>query len=414
MKKFICFLLFTISHSANATGFWDNSLINGSSRTEYPIGKGTGADFLLLDYATDNLPGIEGCQYDAAVAFSGCPGRAGLPNLPDGGTVWGGTLQRFEACGGDDTRIGDSWLGCLTYSQSPYFEIGTPDQFYWVIGANDDPSFDQCNEGPPNLSHPVLPFNSPIDGIYKVGMEDVLTGSEVRKRMQLGIYNSQHDFFCSAIGGFNFSIPFLSVGAQKERGNGSAVGTIAAINNGGMGLLEFKIRISSFVPFDCPVNMTDKCIGTTHIGSHAGIFAIASWNNVHHLLFLELIRTGVVTTLTTPSNSFWNWPVKDSFYYPGANVVIFTAGENLQQSCGIDYPALDPNSNSFTNYAIDIGGLFRCAKSLGFYPDLPDGEIEIEGVHWFVETLGLTGELSLEVEAITMNQDNFIFRSDFE
>lgn len=139
-------------------GFWDTFLLNGNSRTEYPVGKGAGTDFLTLDYQTDNLPGMEGCQFDAETAFSGCPGRAGLGPLPSGNEVWGGTLQRLEACGGDNTRIGDSWIGCISYAQSPYFEIGSPNEFYWVIGPNDDPSFDQCNEGPPNLSHPVLPF----------------------------------------------------------------------------------------------------------------------------------------------------------------------------------------------------------------------------------------------------------------
>lgn len=125
-------ILITFSNYSYSIGFDDNYLTLGNSRTEYTIGKGTGLDYLALDYATDNLPGDEGCQFDAVTAFSGSPGRAGLPNLPNGQPTWGGTLQRFDACNGNNTLIGDSWLGCLSYLSSPY----------WVISANDDPSFE--------------------------------------------------------------------------------------------------------------------------------------------------------------------------------------------------------------------------------------------------------------------------------
>lgn len=376
--------------------------------------KETGLDYLALDYVTDNLPGNEGCQFDAVTAFSGCPGRAGLPNLPNGQPTWGGTLQRFEACNGDNTLIGDSWLGCLSYLSSPYFEIGSPNNSYWVISANDDPSFDQCNEGPPNLSHPVLPYNSPTNNLYKVGMQTILIGSAFKKRMQLEINNSQHDFFCNITNDINFSIPFLSVGAQFERGNSTIIGRLGSDTYGGFSSLGFKMRVKSYVPFDCPTNITPLCQGSSFKGSHAGIYIISTWNNTHHLLFLELLKTGVLSTLTRPDHSLWNWPVKDSFFYPGADIATFSAGTNLQQVCNLDYPELDTSSSNFVDYHIDISALFQCAKNIGYYPDLPNNNVTIEGIHWFAETLGLAGKLSIEIQEINMNLDNLIFRNSFE
>lgn len=408
----ICLLLQSLN--AQSAGFWDDHLINGSARTEYPVGKGTGTDYLNLNYRDNMLTGAEGCQFDAIDSFSGCPGRAGLDNLPNGKPVWAGTLQRAEACSGDDTRIGDSWLGCVSYSDSPYFEIGTPGEFYWVISPNNDHSFEQCKEGPPNLSHPILPFDSPSDGIYKLGMEDVLVnGSDPKKRMQFGIYNTQHSFYCEQTGQFHNSIPFLAIGAQKERGNGQAVGIIGTENKGGKGLLEFNARVSSYVPFDCPVDQFDNCKPTTNAGAHAGIYAIASWNNIHHLLFLEFIREGVYASFVYPAKALWNWPIEDSFYYPGAKIASFATDSSLKESCGLDYSELNLSDNNFSNYKIDLTRLFRCAGNIGYFTDMPKGEIEIEGVHWFIETTGLTGELGLEIQDISLSDDDLIFRDSF-
>ena len=44
---------------------------------------------------------------------------------------------------------------------------------------------------------------------------------------------------------------------------------------------------------------------------------------------------------------------------------------------------------------------------------MPEGEIEIEGVHWFIETAGATGELGLEIEDISISDDDLIFQNSF-
>ena len=414
MYRYIVLIIILIaSFHSEAIGFWDDYLLNGSARTEYPIGKGTGSDYLDLRFNDNDLPGIEGCQFNAADAFTGCPGRAGLEDLPSGIPAWLGTVQHEEACSGDTTRIGDSWIGCLSYSQSPYFEINSPGEFYWVIGPNDDPAFDQCKPGPPNLSHPVLDFNSTEDGIYKVGMEDVLNGPSFKKRLQISINNTQHDFFCNQTGQYQNSIPFLSVGAQKERGNQQAVGLIGTDNKGAQSLLEFNIRAPHYVPFGCPIGVFDVCTINSNFGVHAGIFAIASWNNVHHMVFFDFIREGVYASQPNQAKGLWNWPIKDSFYYPGAEIVAFASSSEINSQCDVNYTNLALNSDIFRNYNIDLTKLFRCAQNAGYFPNLPSTEIEIEGVHWYIETTGLVGEIEIEIEDIHMSLDDLIFQHGF-
>jgi hypothetical protein len=132
--------------------FNDRGLLAGKARTEYMPGTGAGSNWLTLPLAT-------GCAFavsDPLNAYFGCPGWRNAPTKPNGTPGWQGTLQEREACGGSQTPIGDSWLGCLTYPSSPYFSLNAPDSQYWVVVANTDPAFDQCNEGPPNISNTII------------------------------------------------------------------------------------------------------------------------------------------------------------------------------------------------------------------------------------------------------------------
>ena len=83
--------------SAAAQSIQDADLRAGRVRTELPPGVGVANHPLNLTYTQ---PEPQGCLWNAQDAFSGCPGRAGLPNLPNGAPVWAGTLEGREACGG--------------------------------------------------------------------------------------------------------------------------------------------------------------------------------------------------------------------------------------------------------------------------------------------------------------------------
>ena len=131
-------------------------------------------------------------------------------------------LQRFAACGGSTTRIGDSWLGCIAYDNDNYFALNNPTDAYWVVVANDDPGFDQCNEGPPGSSHRIASASAQPRTMFKL---DVVSGTDAGKHLRLGMDFGDKDFFCARTGAYEYSIPFLSVGAQNGRGNAGPVGT---------------------------------------------------------------------------------------------------------------------------------------------------------------------------------------------
>ena len=405
--------MITALSSVLAEGFWDDNFTAGKIRTEYATNKGTAANPLAITFSA-SLPGIEGCQFNAADAFSACPGRAGLPNLPNNVPVWRGGLQRDLACNGDSQRIGDSWVGCIQYSGSPYFSINNPDQSYWVIHANNDPSFDQCKNGPPGLSEEILTHSAGQDSLFKISTEEVQSNGGSRKKLRMGVYSSEYDYYCSINDGFELgNIPFISVGAQKQRGNLTSLGTIGNSNQGGKSTVRFDAKVTAYAPFNCPESQYPECNGINDdetFGVHAGIYTMVKYNDLSYMLFLNLYTTGVYAIHQSPSVSFWNWPIEDSFLYPGAKIANFTAGPELMNSCGFDYPTL-----SFTNksYQINVTELFQCAKALGYYSELPDVGLEIMGFHWFIETFGPDGQFELNLEKMQVHVDDLIFLSHF-
>jgi hypothetical protein len=373
--------------AAGAQSIQDADLRAGRVRTELPPGVGVANHPLNLTYTQ---PEPQGCLWNAQDAFSGCPGRAGLPNLPNGAPVWAGTLEGREACGGSTTRIGDSWIGCIAYDSSPYFALNNPGAQYWVISANDDPSFDQCNEGPPGLSHPVASANAQAPTPFKL---DVLAvAGQPGKQFRVVLKMDDKNFFCSKTNQYMYSIPFLSVGAQNGRGNPGPVGYISR-HGSAHGTIAFEAGLSSHQVFGCKPGTQSIC-STAGSGVHAGLYALASWGGVPHLLFVDLFGEGILDdSADAPAESKWNWPVQDSFFYPGAEVLLFVAGTQLSTYCSIDLPRYTTDLAQ-RRYRIDFGAIFACAQRLGLLTQpMPDTDIALDGVHWYVEGVGTSGTL---------------------
>ena len=79
---------------ASAQSIDDAGIRAGRVRSDLPSGVGTATSPLSLTYTQ---PAPEGCLFSASSSFAACPGRAGLPNLPNGQPVWAGGLQTREA-----------------------------------------------------------------------------------------------------------------------------------------------------------------------------------------------------------------------------------------------------------------------------------------------------------------------------
>jgi hypothetical protein len=377
----------------------------GKLRTEYPDGMGAGANWLTLWYVGNGLPGAEGCLFDAEDATHfGCPGRAGLPPLSSGKEVWEGSIQRYDACHGDPAqRIGDSWIPCISYQTSQLFSLNNPGSEYWVVSANEDPSFDQCQDGPPNLSHPVNNlFSGNPEKLYNVAVSDVLSPFFRGKRVHLKVNHDAHDFWCSESGKVELTAPFLAVGAQKGAGNSGDLGNLQLGSGSAADRLRFVTRIKSYQEFPCPVGLVADCVNSNPAGVHVGFFVSTEWGGTPRLLFVELFRDGVFLGQPQAQTSFWNWPVYDSFYWPGGEVGIITAA--TARGCGLSVPDLVPAGGA-VSFDIDLTDLFSCATANGvFSSSLPGGSHPIEGVHFFVESANATsGSLEMTVERVYLD-----------
>jgi hypothetical protein len=188
-KCYLIILLLAVTTNVLAKGIWDNGMKVGNSRTEYEPDLGTPDNPLTLRYDRE---GTEGCKFDSEVSFSGCPGRAGLANNTRGLEVWQGTLNWHEACGGDRELSEDTWKACLSYKQSNYFETNPGSENYWMITANNDPSFDQCNSGMPSTSLPIVDPAFGERGLFQFQLEQYSeNGSDKQQRFHFMINSTR-------------------------------------------------------------------------------------------------------------------------------------------------------------------------------------------------------------------------------
>jgi hypothetical protein len=358
-----------------ATGFWDQGMVQLKARTEYASGVGSTSN-LGLYYPG---PGPQGCLWDAYQNLFGCPGRANLPNLPGGNPVWSGTIQNVIACRGNTTLIGDSWQGCLRYASDVPYTLNSPGANYWVIAANSDPGFDQCNSGPPDFSFPI----SAIDGtqMFRVGAP----AGTATFQMQISL--DSHNWFCALQNANHYTLPFLSVGAHVGRGQTTA---IAQMNTASPH--SFKIQFQSWYygspTISCGAGTADIC-SPANTGVHAGFLAETTWDGTPRQVWVDLYGNGLFGG-SNPSkqNAKWNWPVQDSMFFPGADIALFNR-TGLFTYCGISLPAISTSQTLYTVYITDI---FKCASDQGLFSQpMPSGNAPLNGFHWFEEAVGTAG-----------------------
>jgi hypothetical protein len=401
--------------TGQGVGFADPGFTRGALRTDYNQGVGAGGSPLTLSYGNN---GDEGCLWNASDPLNtwGCAGRAKLfGSVVD--RPWYGDLQFYDACRGlpGAGRIGDSWTTCLAYAQSNLYSLNwTPNTDYWVVVANSDPSFDQCNLGPPGLSWPVVdPMNPATNyGYFKVGSEPIQNTN--RRRAHLIINASEFSHKCKniddALQPWIYTIPFLSIGAQQNRGQSKPVAYITnppppssafAGDN-----ISFNASIYTYAAMGCKSGSGSVC---SNPGAHAGMYITARWGGINRQIFLDYFGAGSLTLGAAPSTRHWNWPITDSFLYPGSEIV-FLDSYSLQNSCGITFPIL-PQPTIPTNaetritqpYAFNASAVFACADRLNkFGTPMPlNTPIPLIGVHWYVESVGTSGGLWVAVDSMT-------------
>ncbi|MEM9554039.1 MAG: hypothetical protein AAGC60_07255 [Acidobacteriota bacterium] len=289
------------------------------------------------------------------------------------------TINNPGPCSGADSVYG-SGFQALGWAQNR--SLSSAGQ-YWVLGMNVEfDAFENCNPGPPNMSAPRAEPGFGLMGFKAIKSTSV---GEQFWRGHLVLNNTIDQNPCSAQSGA-YIIPFLSLGAQQSRGNSRAVGALNA-TNGAPYKTRFTYKLWDYYP-GAP--------------AFSYVYAIASWGGESRLLFVRLFHEGPGGEL--PNGEFgglWNWPARESFYAPGADLAYFDA-ERTAAYCGHPIRRSVPSDKSTNhavnnfNYEIDWQTLFRCASNRGLFSDpMPQTwqqqNIPLHGVHWANEVAGNAG-----------------------
>lgn len=363
-----------------ATGLSDPYISAGKVRTEYDNGFGIGSNKVDLTYDQD---GNEGCLFDYDDnTFGACPGRSGL-----GTEVWSGLMQNHEACedGGDTTIDGDTWANCRNYSTNTYFSQLNPGSTYWMIHANNEPSFDQCNSGPPGASELVK--DPSAGGLFRVRSIPYQPNPFTwRSRIHFIIYNNDGDWECNGV-----TIPFLSVGAQYGRGNSTPVGVINS---------NLSETVQDRVQFGFEI------LAYSTVTGWSGVYLMAEWDGIPRMIQVPFFRRGGLGgSSVEAATANWNWPVEQSIYFPGAEVAILPIGSTDISSCGLDIDEIETGDIGTTQYFdFNASEVFNCASDLGLITDMPENEdIYLNGIHFYSETVGASGYIWAMIEDVIIS-----------
>ena len=351
--------MFISTGIVRADGFWDQGFKNGSWHT----------DFVSALTGTTQAP----LTYDSQCLF---------PEL----------LCGNSPLAGEPTSAGTS--------------TALADDRYWVVSVNNEPAFDnfiggkKAVFGVPGQAHP-LPQSGEMWTYYPESFTvqvDTEAGEDFpRAHMIVRHIGPTHSHDEKGAGG----IPFISVGAQANRGNGTAVGVL---NN------PFRPHHVQFT-----ANLFDWETSETSV-MWAFLYAISEWqdesgNNIQRGVFLTLKHFGEGSDYSGPEDPGdpfdWNWPIQESFFYPGVDWG-FIDSEDLNRGpeswhCGFEVPDMVAKKTDY-QFSVDLQKLFECASRRGlFRAPMPEAvELPIKGVHWALEMSGPEAYLWMTVHDMKM------------
>lgn len=367
-------------------GFDDPGAVQGKVRSDLSQGTSTLRPLVLSYEAT-------GCKFPsdtASNAMFGCPGYRDAKPKPDGSVGWSGNLQSREGCGGSTAVSGVTWAGCLHWSTDNFFSLNNPENTFWVTVTNTDPAYDQCNSGPPGASNPIGKLDGGTMFKMATATNQFILEASGDDRLSNG------EWWCHGTTLPRYSAPFMSVGAEQGKGQSRP---LMPLRVGQSERLSWESRILTDRPFGCVVGTEAACsnIGTGPGGGvWSGVFLNTAWGGAKRGLFLMIHMQGHLVINEPNKKVHWNWPVAESFFYPGFELGYITP-KIAKDLCGIIIPDM-AKGGATTEFSIDVAGLMQCASDHGFFsvPMTPDAVLT--GAHWFVEFTGTEGEFRFTVE----------------
>lgn len=298
----------------------------------------------------------------------------------------------YGECLFTDNNVMYPCSGQTTWPVSNWDSFGDVTSGFWVLSANDEPWKFSTTDGPPNQSHAIGEPGSPGFGFHygNIQGDGLNDGGHIIINTDL-LYSSQYDDWVDA--------PFLSIGAERDRGNnGIPPATLNGLDHwmyGAFQYLQFKAQLWASQDGE-------------HGGSyrHAGLYIVAEWGQtgggVDHPrgIFLMLHEDAdsdpsIDGTLLPHGYGTldWNWPFEQSFFYPGADWFFVTIG-HLSSFCPQavigSNQSLSPTfgAGNLTSYKFHLTHMFDCIEQ-AYSPwtdPFPTNEIvDVRGIHWYVE-----------------------------
>ncbi len=341
---------------AQAAGVWDAGLFSGAWRSDYasPL-MGTAAS--PLNYAFD-------CPFPQT-RFALCPGNF----VPIPGIVGPQPVRSFGL---------SNWISSAAV-------LG--DRF-WLVSANSEPALDSnCNSGPPHQSEAVV---APFESVFGVAIRPSL---ELRRPYQnevllaVDLSHRPKQLESRPACQTREYIPYLGFGLDSERGSGGGGAPLAMLGGGTAApVLRFNYRL---VDSNAEFFSEGEAAPPRPHGQYSGVFVEAQWGGRKRWVWIDLLKAFDVEgpSVMVP----WNWTIRESFYYPGAEIV-FTSGQALRAQCGaegFDIPSMAPATFAHRQpvpMRINLTRLYQCVGNLfsAPFPAQP-APVPVTGVQFFVE-----------------------------
>jgi len=143
-------------------------------------------------------------------------------------------------------------------------------------------------------------------------------------------------------------------------------------------------------------------VSAPNVFSWTGVFVLAQWDGKKRMVQVPLHATGA-TADDPAARTFWNWPVKDSIFFPGAEVAVLPAWSDEAIDCDLGIDEITSGDIGTTQYYdFRVSEVFKCALDEYLLTGDPSGTIDLEGVHFYIETEGANGYVWSMIENVTI------------
>ena len=270
--------------------------------------------------------------------------------------------------------------GDTNYLVANYYSNRYYPGLYWVIENNNEPSAfsNKCNLGPPNQS---LPMGTSVYHNEVINFQINNLGPSGRKRIYFALKNR-----FNPCGGE--SIPYTSITAHKNRGNGGV--PVAYFRLNAQNILAEEVD-RSILQFNAAII---KCVDPFPCLLYLQLYSF--WAQKPRILILTFGK--INHHGSHGRHVHWNWPVKESMHYPGADIAYLRCSSS-------SIPCVEVSEDG-KKLSLSMAELWLKASNMQLFDDpIPTGiSVPINGLGIAMETTGEEGEIHTFVDGIQVSE----------